>query len=244
MTQDDAAPEADLSIGTLRAIENGRTATRTGNVLALCRAYSARPDETDALVALAKATHGSGLWEDSNVVPNWFGLYLGLERSAREVETWSPDLVHGLVQTEEYARAIFSADPDADEAAVDSRVRVRMERQLALMERAKLTVILGAGALAVEVGAADVRRRQVEHLCGIAERENVYVGIVPWSAFPRFQQSPFSILSFDDPDDPDVTYVELLTGAVWLERAAELETYRQAYARLFASAVPVKEYNP
>lgn len=244
LTQEDVAAELDVSVATLRRIETGQTAVKTGNVLLLCRRYHATSDATDALVALAEGTRGKGLWEDSSVVPDWFGLYLGLEHSARQVETWGPELIHGLLQTEAYARAVITAmDRDAGPDTVEYRVRLRMQRQVEVLERTSVTAILGPGALALLVGTEEIMLRQLEHLRALAQRPHIYVGVVPWRAGPRPALSPFTILSFEDPEDPDIAYIELDTGAVYLEKPGELATYRRSFAQLHERSVSVREYS-
>lgn len=248
LTQEDAVVDADISVPTLRRIERGQAAVKTGTVLTLCRTYQVTGDVTEALVALAQETKGKGLWEDSSVVPDWFGLYLGLERTSHGVEIWTTELVAGLFQTEGYARAIIpQMDPRADADTVAHRVRVRMERQSAMLKRTAeglvtVTAILSAAALTVEVGSGEVMRQQVDHLRSLAEQDGIYVGVVPWRAGPRPALSPFTILSFNDEEDPDIVYLELDTGALYREKRPELETYRMAYARLHEQSVPIREY--
>lgn len=242
LTQEQIADEAELSAATMRRIENGLGSVKVGTVLALCRAYGADGDTTNALVALAKNTRGKGLWEDASVVPDWFGLYLGLERFARQIELWGPLIVPGILQTPAYARAVLSHEPGADEATIGDRAEVRMRRQAAVLGGKQVTAVLGAGALALDVGAPGIVEEQVEYLREVAERDNVYVGVVPWAAGPRQARCPFNILSFPEEEDPDVAYVELETGAVYLEKAGELVTYRASFAWLREQSVPVKEY--
>jgi transcriptional regulator with XRE-family HTH domain len=243
LTQEDVVADVDMSVYTLQRIENGQTAVKTGHVLTLCRRYRTGPEVTDALVALAEETRGKGLWEDSGVVPDWFGLYLGLEQSARQIEAWDPDLVGGLLQTEEYAAAvILGMEPGLDRDTVAHRVQVRMHRQTSALEQASITALLGAGALEMKVGSWEIMRRQLEHLRSLAERPNIFVGVVPWDAGPRAALSPYTILSFDDPQDPDIAYIELDSGALYLERERELAIYRRSFARLYEQSVPVKEY--
>jgi hypothetical protein len=93
-------------------------------------------------------------------VPDWFGLYAGLEATASKIRSFEPQLVHGLVQTPEYARAVIGADPRLSPEVVEQRVRFRMERQ---RTRANVNLIMGEGALSLVAGSPEIMAAQIEH---------------------------------------------------------------------------------
>lgn len=241
LTQEDMAAELDVSVATVVRIEAGTTSVRKERVLLWCQHCRTAPAEATALMSLAEATRRKGLYQDSAVIPDWFGLYVDMEASCAEIEAWEPDSVHGLLQTEDYARALFGiahANPDIREALV----RNRLQRQERVIGPRRVTILMGWEALEIEVGSAEIMRAQVRHLRSLAGESNCYIGILTWQAGHRQTRGPFTILSFADSQDPDIAYVENDTGAVYLEKRNELEVYRQSFACLHRLSTPIKEY--
>src|SRR5213082_3300795 len=134
--------EAGLASRTkLWRIEAGKVGVRIADVRTLCWLYGADQATTDALAALATGTATQGWWEDyGDVLPDWFGLYIGLEAAASEIRIYEPELVHGLLQTPAYLRAVYEAVYEAsgnpvDEVAVQRQIKLRHERQQTLTSR-------------------------------------------------------------------------------------------------------------
>jgi transcriptional regulator with XRE-family HTH domain len=245
-TQEDVAETGIASEVKLWRIESGRTSIKTGDVWALAMLYGASVEEAQALAALAASTRGpqTSLIE-SGVAPDWFSLYVELEAAASEIETYHAELVHGLLQTEDYARATIAANSRLSEDTVERRVQLRLERQSAVLGHHKVTAVLGAGALALEVGSASIMRRQIEHLRALALEHGIWIGVLPWKAGAHLAiNGPFAILSFEGEEDPDVVYIETLTSAHYLEGARDLGLYREAFSELRKRSIPVREYEP
>src|SRR5256885_16240434 len=128
---DRAVEEAGLaSRAKLWRIESGRTNVKIADVRTLCWLYGVDGPTTDALAALATGTSSQGWWEDyGDVLPDWFGLYIGLEAGATEVRIYDPELVPGLLQTPAYIRAVFAGGVPSSEEAIQRQVKLRQERQ-------------------------------------------------------------------------------------------------------------------
>src|SRR4051795_11216256 len=104
--------EAGLgSKAKISRIETGKGPVRVADIRALCWLYGADNATTDALAALAPGTQQEDWWEaaGASVVPDWFGLYVGLEATAARIRCFEANLVHGLVQTADYARTVIGA---------------------------------------------------------------------------------------------------------------------------------------
>src|SRR3989440_4619470 len=237
-----------LSRAKLWRIETGRTPVKVPDVRALCWLYGVDEATTEALVALAIGTNGQGWQEDyGDVLPGWFSLYLGLEAAATQLYTYGAELVHGLLQTPEYAQAVLIAsNPNADEAAIRRQIKLRQERQQVLTNRVpplRVTAVLNAAVLARPVGGADVMAQQTQRLQQLSALDHVDVRVLPWGvgAHPAMV-SPFTILDFDDPDDPAVIYLESHTGSRYLEKPAELAEYRRIFESIATRAVPIEEF--
>jgi transcriptional regulator with XRE-family HTH domain len=228
-------------------IEKGKVPVKVGDIWALCNLYSAASDITEALVALAQGTRGGAHCEEYGdlVVPDWLGLYVGLESAARSIQTYHPELVHGLLQTPAYARAVIAADERLNLSVVEKRVAFRLQRQRTVLQRRPaptVTVTLGAGALALIVGSPEIMQEQVAHLLTIARAGTVSIRVVPWEAGAYPMRGAFSVLDFDDPDDPAVAYVEIPLGARYMELEAQVQEYRYVLSVLRGKSVPIEEF--
>jgi hypothetical protein len=199
-------------------------------------------------VALAVGTTGHGWVEDYEDLPDWFGLYVGLEATASEIRTYDPELVHGLLQTPEYTRALFrEANPNISPEVVDRQVKLRAERQQTLLTRTppmRLTAILGTSPLTRMVGGRRVTSEQVRRLRELGELEHVDIRILPAKsgAHAAMHIGSFAILDFADPDDPPLVYLENATGARYLEKDEELAEYRRIYKLVHEKTIPIGEY--
>src|SRR5689334_5932688 len=156
-------------------IEAGRTSVKVGDILALSRFYHVDSAMTDELIRLAEASKGTGYLEDYKGT-DWesIGLYAGLEADAAAVFDYQSELVHGLLQTEAYARAVVEAAPGVTSSIIDQRVAFRLRRQQVFFERepaARIDAVVTAGALSVQVGSASVMEEQRAHLRALAGRD-------------------------------------------------------------------------
>jgi transcriptional regulator with XRE-family HTH domain len=240
--------EAKLGISepTLHRIETGKTPVTVANVRALCWLYAVDQSITDALAELALGTSQEEWWDANPVIPDWFKLYVGLEASARQIVSYDGEVVPGELQTEQYARAVFSAE-QPDEQAAERQVKLRMQRQRALYARTpapRLITILGEGALTRPVGGQAVLQAQIEHLRTLNKRENIDIKVLPWSAGAHpAMNGAFRILDFDDSEDPDVVYLEHHVGPLYLEEEPEIKEYRRIFHLISDKAIPVQDYH-
>jgi transcriptional regulator with XRE-family HTH domain len=244
--------EASLASRTkLWRIEAGKAPVKIADVRALCWLYGADNATTDALAKLALGTTGQGWWEDyGDVLPFWLGLYIGLESTASEIRIYDPELVHGLFQTPDYIRALYEAfDSQTGDATVQRVIKMRHERQQALTLRTpplRVTAVFSAGVLARTVGSASVMAEQEARLRELAALPHVDIRVLPWDAgaHAAMHIGSFTILDFADPDDPPVVYIEVHTGARYLEKPAEVAEFRRIYERIHRQATPIEEYPP
>jgi hypothetical protein len=230
--------EAGLgSKAKMSRIETGKGPVRIADVRALCWLYGVDGPTTDALAALAPGTQQEDWWEALGVVPGYFGLYAGLEATASRIRSFEPQLVHGLLQTEDYARAVISADPFLSSEVVKQRVRFRLERQQRSMDG--VTVIMGESAVRLVAGSDEVMADQLDHLRASAAD----VRILPFSAGPVPRSSFWAMFAFDDVEDPPVVYVEGGRIARYLDKPADWADYEAVWAILMDRAVPIGEWS-
>lgn len=235
-----------ISEPTLHRIETGKVPVTAANVRALCWLYGVDQSTTDALAELAVGTSHEEWWDASKVIPDWFKLYIGLEVSASKICSYDGELIPGELQTEEYALAVYAAAQPADHDGALRHVKLRLQRQRTMASRkppAQLMCILGAGALARVVGSEPIMQAQLAHLAKAAKLPNVEVRVLPFSAGAHpAMTGAFRILDFDDPDDPDVVYLESHVGALYLEEPPELLEYRRIFDLLRSESIPISEF--
>jgi hypothetical protein len=207
--------------------------------------YGVPDSQRDTLVQLARESRQKGWWHayGDSVLPH-FATYLGLESAASEIRIYEVNLIPGLLQTEDYARAVISAGMvDRTLPDIERSVALRMERQqIARTNTPKLWAVLDEAALRREVGGSEVMRTQLEHLRELASTRNISIQVIPFrgGAHPA-QGRPFIILAFDPDPDPDVVYLEDLTSALWVENVDEVDRYNIFFDHLCATALSFED---
>jgi transcriptional regulator with XRE-family HTH domain len=242
LTTAQAAEAIRATHSKISRLERGRTAARPRDVADLLSLYGVTdPAEREKLLALARAASTQGWWRQySDVLPRWLELYIGLEKAASVIRTYEVQFVHGLMQTEEYARAvILISNASASAAEVERRVSLRMQRQQLLTEPGapELWAVLDEAALRRSPGSRDVMRAQLEHLLRLTDLPNVTLQIVPFDVGPHAAAGgPFTILRFPEPDLPDVVYLEQLNSALYLDEPDDVTDYMTVMNRLCVQA--------
>jgi hypothetical protein len=236
----DVADVTEAGLGSkakMSRIETGKGPVRVADVRALCWLYGVDAPTTDALAALAPGTQQSDWWEASGAVPFYLGLYVGLEATASRIRCFEPQFVHGLLQTEDYARAVISADPRLAREIVEQRVRFRMERQQRSMD--EVTVIMAEGALKLVAGSTEVMADQLDRL----RTSRADVRVLPFSAGPTPRRNSWAMLEFDSPEDPSVVYVEGAGSMHYLDKPADWADYEAVWAMVLDRAIPIGEWS-
>jgi transcriptional regulator with XRE-family HTH domain len=231
ITTAEAAAAIRATPSKISRLERGRTAAKQRDVADLLSMYGVTDQaEREELLALARHASAPGWWRQySDILPRWFELYIGLEKAASIIRTYEVQFAHGLLQTEDYARAvILISNAHASAEEIDRRVSVRMERQQLLTQPGapELWAVLDEAALRRSPGGPNVMRAELEHLLQITDLPNVTLQIVPFHAGPHSAAGgPFTILRFPEPDLPDVVYLEQLNSALYLDQPEDVIDY-------------------
>jgi transcriptional regulator with XRE-family HTH domain len=246
-TAADVAGASIASKAKLARIEGGQTPVKMVDVRGLCWLYGADQVTTDLLADMAVNTATQGWWEDyDDVMPAWFGMYVELESAAERLLVFNADVVVGILQTPAYHRAIYEADDTYDPAAVERVVSLRAGRQRAAFERKPqlaVTAVLGEGALRRIVGGKAVMAEQIEQLRDLDQQKNIDIMVLPDSAGAHGgMNGAFNVLRFAGDDDPDVVYVEALTGGRYMEQPRTLARYRRVFDSLRSKSVHIEEF--
>ncbi len=212
-------------------LERGRSGAKQRDVADLLTLYGVTDGaEREELLTLARQASTPGWWQQyRDILPRWFEMYVGLEKAASIIRTYEVQFVHGLLQTEDYARAVVliaNAHAPADE--IERRVDVRMKRQQLLTQPGapELWTVLDEAVLRRPPGGPEVMRAQLEHLLEMTDLPNVTLQIVPFDVGPHAAAGgPFTILRFPEPDLPDLVYLEQLNSAVYLDDPDDVIDY-------------------
>jgi transcriptional regulator with XRE-family HTH domain len=243
----EVAERLGWSHSKISRIETAKTPVTSGDVRDLLAHYEIASAEAEALVTLAREAKQRGWWHSySEVLPEWFESYLGLEAEAQQISTYEPQVIPGLLQTEAYAATVLGAHPlrttpDEMERSVELR-RARQARLTGDGEPIQLDAVIGEGALRQQIGGHDVIRDQLQRLLTVGEFPGVTVRMLPFDAgaHPALNGA-FTVLEFPDPDDPRIVYIDNLTSSLYLETMREVGLYRLAYQQLQASALQPDE---
>ena len=242
LTCEEVGHRLDCSGTRISRIETGRISIRPGDVRELLEIYGVTGAGADLLVQLAREARQKGWWHTyGRALPPWFEAYVGLEAAAVRFRDFQSMVVPGLLQTEDYARAVLRAAPYPGSAdGIDRQVALRMERQNILAQPGPpdLWLVLTESVVRVQVGGPAVMRSQLRRLIDVAERSSVTLQVLPFTTAAHVQPiSPFTILEFPDPADPTVVYLEHLSGSLFLEAEEEVSRYTVVFDHLRAEAL-------
>ncbi|WP_433304970.1 helix-turn-helix domain-containing protein [Actinoplanes sp. CA-030573] len=243
ITMQKAADRVGVSVQTVRRVERGEVSTRPSTVEVLCDFYGLDARMRDVLIGLAKESRSRGWWHSyGDVIPRWFELFVSLEQTARRIREFGPQLVPGLLQHSGYMGVVIRTDlPHLDDGEVAARIKLRQERQQLLTRSfpapPDLEVILSEAVLLSEPAGDGVMRQQIWHLLKATELPTVTIRILPLSANPHRSSSTggwtlmdFAVENGNTP--PSTVYSEDLTGAIYLDKPAEIDVYEQVWAAL------------
>jgi transcriptional regulator with XRE-family HTH domain len=242
ITSLEAAEAIRATPSKISRLERGRTAAKQRDVADLLSLYGVTDQaEREEVLEVVRQASAPGWWQQySDVLPRWFESYIGLEKAASVIRSYEVQFVQGLLQTEDYARAvILIGNAHASAAEIDRRVSLRMARQDLLIQPGapELWAVLDEAVLRRSPGGPEVLRAQLEHLLRVTELPNVTLQIVPFDAGPHAAAGgPFSILRFPEPDLPDLVYLEQLNSAVYLDHPEEVTNYLAIMDRLVVQA--------
>lgn len=253
LTIAEAAKLMEWGASTLQRLEKGQAdRIRTIDIQELCRIYGIPDSLAEGLTGLAQQAAVKSWWHAyGDLIPENFDVYVGLEASARRLRAYQSELVLGLLQTAEYARALNHLGYPQDSVdELDRRVALRLQRQALITRRhspAEIDVVLHESVLHRLVGDAKVMAAQLRHLADTSTRSNVTLRILPFAAGVPLGVStgPFTVLEFGtdskgQPVEPPVVYAEGFTGDLYLERRADVSRYDRAHECLQRSALDIQ----
>jgi transcriptional regulator with XRE-family HTH domain len=241
ISREDAGYSIRASASKISRLELGRVGFKRRDVTDLLSLYGVSDQaERDAFVVMAGESNQPGWWHPfGDVMPAWFADYVGLEESASRLQTYEIYFVPGLLQTARYARAVFrQGRPESDDEEIERRTSLRLRRQQMFARRGttRLWAVIDEGVLHRPIGGRAVLREQVEHLLEMTTLPDISLQLVPFGQGGSAAEGAFTILRFAEPDLPDIVYLEHLGGAMYLDKADEVELYTRVANRLAVDA--------
>ncbi len=240
VTIDTVADRMECSSSKISRIETGIIGASPRDVRDMLEIYQVDSEAAEQWVQLARDARKKGWWQAYGTVLT--GYYVGLEAAAVRISTYEAQLVPGLLQIPDYARAVIkAARPEITNELLTKRIEVRNIRQSLLSQEDPLdfSVVLDEAALQREVGSPTVMHEQLTQLLELATRPNITIQVLPFSVGAHAgMDGTFSILQYESAKDPDVVFAENAVGGLFLEKDVDLERYRGIFERLQAAALP------
>jgi hypothetical protein len=245
MTGEAVGRAIDRSASWISRVETGRMTIRVRDLRDLLDVYDVQdPDVREEFEGLVTGHRQQGWWSRyRTVVPEPYAALIGLEAEATAIRTYENSVFPGLVQTKEYAEAIFRNNGlNWNEEGIRDRTAVRIARQLILRapDAPRLSIVIEESVINQTVGGQDIMVRQLDSVAQIAAGPGVELLVVPYQrARPAISVVGFVVLSFSTADLP-IVYVENPAGGT-IEEATAVTMYEQLFERLRALAVGPQE---
>jgi transcriptional regulator with XRE-family HTH domain len=239
LTVEDVAGRLLCSATKVSRLETGMRRPSLRDVRDLCALYDLDEQASAELMNLAREAREQGWW--TRYVDVSFEPYIGLETEAAAITCYSMYDVPGLLQTEEYARALIKAiAPETGADVFEQRVEVRLRRQQLLEQdnRPCYRALLDEAVLHRRVGGAQVMYTQLGKILEAAEKDRATVQIIPFDIGAYGARDiNFVLLEFGESNLSPVVYVEGMTGSRYIDREADVGGYREAVEQLRNSAL-------
>lgn len=247
LKREEAARVLRVAPATVRRMEMAEVALKIPYLQVLLTTYGVADDQVAAFVALAEEANQPGWWQRfHDVLPEWFSMHVSLEGAARLIRSYEPHFVPGLLQTEEYARAVLEAGTvgQTGPEAIERHVKLRMTRQKLLLgreHRPHLWVIMDETALRRPVSIrGEVMRDQIDRLLREMESDDISVQVAEYASGPHpGTYTSFALFRFAEPELPDMVYSEYLTGALYLDSRREVAMHLEVLDHMSAHAASV-----
>jgi transcriptional regulator with XRE-family HTH domain len=242
-SQQDAANRLGCSLSKIQKIEGGEVGMKPVELEALLALYGASEALSGQLLELRALGSQRGWWSKYGAVSAPFATFLGLESAATKIRIFESFMVHGLLQTKDYAYALTeSSNPAMPDAELDRQVQIRLERQERVFgeEPPEIWVVLDEAVLRRQIGGPKVMADQLNHLLRLPKR--VTVQVVPFGngGYPG-ALGALTLFEFAEDQHTPVAYVESQAGNLYLEREDDLARNNVSLNHITAAALSKQE---
>ncbi|WP_322769999.1 helix-turn-helix transcriptional regulator [Frankia sp. Cr1] len=242
LTQQQVAEQTGINTATLYRHETARSRPQRRTLIALLNLYGATEQQRTDLLALSREADAQGWLRPYHAeLPEQYTAYISFEAEARSVRNYESLFIPGLLQTEDYTRAVIRGGlPMASQKEVEQRVQARMERQnlLTTDNPLRLWAIVDEAALHRLVGGAEVMRQQMNRLISAASEPHVTVQVIAYAAGAHAgMQGSFVLMDFPNPADPEIIHIDSMAGDLFLETQPDVRRYSLLFDNLRAIAL-------
>jgi transcriptional regulator with XRE-family HTH domain len=240
LTIEEVAQRLEMSAAKISRIETSRVSVRPRDVSDLLDQYGITGTHRDNLMTLTREARQQGWWHSYNdVLSLGTEIWVGLESEAREIRWYEVQLIPGLLQTPEYARAIIRAHYRSESGEqIDRRVEFRMARQRLVLEEKQtpIWVVLDEAVLLRRMGSPELMHGQYQQLLELSENSSMTIQVLPLDA-GIYSGSPsgFAIMQLPHPD-PEVVVVEYRGGILYLESKEDVALHNRLFDLIRATA--------
>lgn len=239
LTQEQVATQMDWSLSKIIRIESASSGISVTDLKGLLQLYGAKdPEQVDSLVALARAARERSWWSKyRDVAPQSLLQLIEYESAAHAIRQFETLVIPGILQTEEYAGAViqnyYGEGPGPDQLRALVELRLKRKALLDSNNPPSFHFILDEAVIIRLVGGASVMRRQLRRMLEVAERPNITVEVVPFSAgLHPGMNGPFKVIEFADPLDKDIIFLESPGGDEIGDDSEKTLDYRKKFDTL------------
>jgi len=239
LTQEQVAGEMDWSLSKIIRIESASSGISANDLKALLQLYGVKdPDQVDSLLALARSARERSWWSAyRDVAPQSLLQLIEYESAAHVIRQFETLFIPGILQTEDYAHAVlqnhYDEGPGSEQLRALVELRTRREDLFDAENGPSFHFILDEAVVRRLVGGPSVMRRQLKRLIEVANKPNITIEIIPFSAgLHAGMKGSFEIIEFADPSDRDIVYVETPRADIFSDDPDDTSTYREAFDRL------------
>jgi transcriptional regulator with XRE-family HTH domain len=244
LTQEQVARAMEWSMSKMNRIEKAKSGI-SANDLRVLLPFLGIKDKTRAeeLIDLGRAARESPWWSRyKDVAPEKLLELIDYESAASAVSQFEPMFIPGILQTEEYARAVLQVFYDEKSAAerLTAMVELRTTRTgLLTRENAPhFSFALDESVIHRIVGSPAIMSRQFQHLANLAKLSNVTIQVMPFTAGPHpGMKGPFEVIQFADTPDENIVFLEGPRGDIISDDQEETESYLEAFTRITAASL-------
>jgi transcriptional regulator with XRE-family HTH domain len=238
---EDAAACLGVSALAIRRMEQGQVKWKLPYVKMLLEEYGVSGQEASTFLTMAMEANQPGWWyRYRDVLPDWFRAFVSLEEEASLMRAYEPHYIPGLLQTEDYARAVLWGGL-RDEREIERRVELRMQRKRRLIEPngPDFWVVIDETVVRRPVVPPKVMRDQIDHLIEMVALPNVTLQVVPFALYVHEgMYGPFQLFRFPFEELQDIVYVETTLGSFYVDQYEDVTAFQAALDRMSALAPP------
>jgi transcriptional regulator with XRE-family HTH domain len=237
------AERLGCSPSRISRLETARIRIAPGTVHEILDVLEIHGDERNRLVALAREAEQPGWWQSiADSLSYEYSTYIALESEAAMIMAFEPLVIYGLLQTEDYVRAIHQQGArHRSPGDVEARIRARVARK-ALLTRAnplRLHVVMDESVLHRIIGDPEIHKAQLRHVVELAKLANVEIQILSFerAGSVALLTGPFVLMEFEDPQHGPVMYIESSAGDLYVEKPEVIQRQVAVFQALQAEAL-------